>query len=104
MADSTKRPPWAISDIREYLAGASPPGVLNERDRKGSTLVSYAALASAETSERLTGLLSLLDPPQGEASQVDVLLNLMEQVAASQLRLEQRLDAIALKVGVPSAP
>ena len=93
MSDSTTRP-HNISLLDEILAGTVEPEeirrILNRVDRKGLTPVSYAALTAARNSEDLLALRALLDPPQKEEqSQMDLVLELLERIGASQVRAEQ---------------
>ncbi len=98
------RTPWSVEDIEEILTGEVEDGQVLERlrtaDRKGLSPTSFAALKAAATADSLTPLLALLDPPtEQETSSIDLVLTLLERVAESQLRIEQRLGAIESRLG-----
>jgi len=62
--------------------------------------VASAALSAASKVDSLTPLLDLLEPKQGESSQVENMLSLLEKIAESQIRLESKLVALERKLGV----
>ena len=93
MADPSARP-HNQDILDQILAGTlsleDARRILNTYDRKGLTPVSYAALTAARNTESLLELKSLLDPPKAEEqSQMDLVLDLLERIALSQVRAEQ---------------
>ena len=86
--------PHTMDDVAKLLAGVLSPeqarAFLHTFDRKGLNPVTFAALKGAETSDRLLALLQLLEPPEAqEQSQMDQVVGLLEQIAASQTRVEE---------------
>ena len=91
-----KRKPWSTEDLRGVLQGTSDTHLVREADRKGLSMATFGAMTAAVTSEALLPLLDLLEPPvDGETSKIDVVIALLEQIAASQARIEARLAATA---------
>jgi hypothetical protein len=72
--------------------------MLKEFDLRGLSPVAFAAFQAALASDSLLPLLSLLEPPKGETSKIDVLIEAVEMVLDSQKRIESRLAAIELKL------
>lgn len=103
------RTPWSLGDIKEILAGDVEDGEVLDRlrtpDRKGLSPVAFAALKAAATADSLTPLLELLDPPrEDEVSKMDLVLELLEQIAANQLELAQRMHAIESRLAGKDVP
>lgn len=85
-----------------------PGAMLRELDRRGMSPVTYAAIMSALASDSLLPLLSLLEPPQGEASKTDAILEALERVLDSQRQIlaEQaqiKSDLAAIKSRLPAS-
>ena len=101
--------PWSVSDVREILNGDVQDDVAQNRlrtaDRKGLTPVAFAAMKAAAAADSLMPLLELLDPPrEDEVSKMDLVLQLLEQIAASQLELVHRMHAIESRLGGKDVP
>ena len=60
-------------------------------------------MMAAEATDRLTPLLELLEPPQGEESQIAKLLDVVEAMAGALVRIEGKLDALS-RNAASSAP
>lgn len=102
---TTRRSPWDTADLRELLAGALDQAQMRARDNKGLSPVEFGAMKSAVLADALLPLLSLLEPPQpAEQSKIDVALDLLEKIAANQVRLDERLAAIESRLAKPSGP
>jgi hypothetical protein len=80
------------------MTAEDPGEMLRELDARGFSPVTFAAIMSALQTDSLLPLLSLLEPPKGETSKIDVLIEAVEKVLDSQKRIESRLAAIELKV------
>ena len=100
-SNSTRRP-WSVSDIREVLAGVSDPAAIGQRDRKGLNATTYAVLQAAAATDSLLQLLDLLQESE-ESSKIDQVITLLEQIGASQIRIERRLFVIESTIGRLSA-
>ena len=99
MTTQPARLPWSLEDVREILAGTMDPDRIQERiktpDRKGLSPVAFAALRAAATADALTPLLELLEPPgEEEKAKLDLVLDLLERIAESQIELGRRMDAL----------
>ncbi len=68
--------------------------MLRETDRRGLAPVQYAAIQAATAVDSLLPLLTLLEPQEKETSQLDQVIQLLEQIAESQSRLERRVVEI----------
>jgi hypothetical protein len=83
-----------MDDVSKILDGVLTPeqarALLNSFDRKGLNPITFAALQGAKASDKLLSLLQLLEPPtKAEESQLDQVVKLLEQIAASQIRIEE---------------
>jgi len=87
--------PWTLDPIREVLAGTADPACLAERDRKGLTAVSFAALKAAVLADDLTALKALLEPTEHETNQVEILLDLVTTMAETLTEL--RRDVVSMR-------
>jgi hypothetical protein len=88
---SEKRGIWRVSDVGEILAGATDPRKISEKDRIGLTPVTYSAMEAARAANALMPLLELLEPTEAEQDKLQLLLDLLEKIADSQIRTERRL-------------
>lgn len=76
---------------------------LRARDSRGMDPVSYAALRTARQTADLMPLLDLLQPPeQGEQTQTQKMVELLEAMAAAIVRIEQRQVALASRLDARS--
>ena len=91
---------WTLEDLREIaaLTVKDPAGLLRETDRRGLSPIAYAAFQGALTSDRLLPLLDLLEPKEGETSQLDLVVKLLETIAESQARIERRVVEIEFRL------
>lgn len=104
-----RHPLWSTADLAEILAGAADPTSISLRDRKGFTAPIFATLEAARAR---SAILDLVRPPEEgskEASRLDAILELLQVIAESQTRIEQRLRAVesrlsASSAGSPNAP
>ena len=69
------------------------PAMQRDPDAVGLTLGTTALLRAATQTDSLLPLLELLEPAQGE-SKIDILIETLERIAETQLRLEEKLDRI----------
>jgi len=76
------------------MAVKDGPSMLRETDRRGLAPVQYAAIQASTAADSLLPLLSLLEPQEKETSQLDQVIQLLEQIAESQARLERRVVEI----------
>ncbi|TPG37936.1 hypothetical protein EAH89_29760 [Roseomonas nepalensis] len=89
--------------MRSLLAGVMPdqPTALREVDMLGMTPGMSAMLRAATQTDSLLPLLDLLEPKASEEpSKVDQILDLLQQVASSQLRQEKALAVIGQRLAV----
>ncbi len=94
MPDPSQRRPHNMDLVTQILAGEieteQTRRLLGTPDRKGLTPVSFAVMAAAKNTAELLALKALLDPPAPqEQSQMDQVLDLLEQIATSQARVEE---------------
>jgi hypothetical protein len=93
MSDPTTRP-HSLDILDQILAGTLSPEaarkVLNTYDGKGLTPVGYAALSAARDAHSLLELKQLLGPTEGKQSEMEAAIGLIEQIASSQARQEER--------------
>lgn len=61
--------------------------LLANRDSRGMTGLQFGVLYSAEGVERLQPLLKLLEPSPREASQLQVIVNLLQAIGSTQERI-----------------
>lgn len=94
-AGNRKNGSWNTGHLRGVLDGSSPPEQAREADRRGLSMVNYGAMEAAVAANALLPLLNLLDPKTTEgASKIDVVISLLEAIAASQLRMEKMLSTL----------
>ena len=101
------RTPWSVDDLKGILAGEDSQVTesLRTADRKGLTPTSFAVLTTAAKTDALMPLLELLEPPTAdEASKADLMLDLLERIAESQVRIEARLADIESRLTGQSVP
>lgn len=85
--------PWTVDAIAAIVDGTSAEDPAS-KDRKGLTSATAAALIAAVQSDKLLPLLDLLTPTPTENAQMKLLLDLVEKIAESQIRIESRLAAL----------
>ena len=87
---------WTVEDLREIsaLTVRDPAALLRETDRRGLSPIAFAAFQGALTSDRLLPLLDLLEPQEKETSQLEQVIQLLETIAESQVRIERRVVEI----------
>lgn len=99
---------WSDSAIAQLTEGVMEDEkiqqALRTRDARGLDPVAFAALRTARTTQDLTALLALLDPPQAEEKgQLDQVLDLLTAIAEAVARIEQRQVALESRLAVRSA-
>ena len=94
--DIPKIRPYTQEVLDEILAGSMDLGearkLLATTDRHGLSPVSFAVLSAARDAHSLLELKQLLEPTEADQeTQMDQMVKLLEQIAKSQVRIEETL-------------
>lgn len=95
MAIKAKARHYSLDDSRRLLSGIEETNALREPDRRGLTLPMFSILDTAVSVDRLKDQLEeLMRPTSDDEDRIAVIQQLLEAIAAGQIRQERKLDRL----------